>query len=460
MGTSSRWAIAFRIWRVVMPSALILSALSIADTTHRLEAFSRSPFPLSPTVPYKTRLAVAPPQETVADAAVRDVSFPVTRLVERGETLGEIFRDLGLRDSANQEAVQAVTRLVDVRKIRPGVRYSAYYGPGEQLADFEMSLTEVGRLQLTRRESGWESVLTPYVRQVETRRIAGDLDGDLESSIRRAGGDPAVAYRMADVLEYDLDFTRDLKTGDHFELIYEEVLLDGRPHALGNLVALRYENRNKTLEAYRSPEGGYYDADGRPLRKMFLRCPLPYSRITSRFTQRRFHPVLHEYRPHLGVDYGAPTGTPVRVTANGVVEFVGWDRGGGKSVRVRHPGDYVTAYLHLSRYASGLRTGSRVSQGDLIGYVGATGLATGPHLDYRVKYRGNWIDPLSIGRERAEAISAAQLPAFHAWRDTLRAALSGSGPLPGQAGGPSGIVTAASSYATGGVSSAGSLVRR
>jgi murein DD-endopeptidase MepM/ murein hydrolase activator NlpD len=154
-----------------------------------------------------------------------------------------------------------------------------------------------------------------------------------------------------------------------------------------------------------------------------LRSPLRFSRITSRFTGRRFHPILKTYRPHYGVDYGAPTGTPVRVTANGVVRFAARDRGGGNTVKVRHPNGYLTAYLHLSRFASGIRSGHRVSQGDVIGYVGSTGLATGPHLDYRIQRDGRWINPLTLDNKPAEPISEEQLPAFLAWRDELRLAL-------------------------------------
>ncbi len=168
-------------------------------------------------------------------------------------------------------------------------------------------------------------------------------------------------------------------------------------HGLGRVLALRYLQPRRTLEVFHYGDGdAYYDADGRPLEKMFLRAPLPYSRVTSPFSARRFHPVLKIARPHYGVDYGAPVGTPVRVTANGTVVSAGWDGGGGKTVKVRHANGFLTAYLHLSRFASGISAGARVSQGEVIAYVGATGLATGPHLDYRVQQNGRWIDPLSL----------------------------------------------------------------
>jgi len=234
---------------------------------------------------------------------------------------------------------------------------------------------------------------------------------------------------MSNVLQWDLDFNRDLRTGDRFEVLYEDVTLDGRPAAPGDVLAMAYENRGRRYEAYRYGDGGYYDADGKPLRKMFLRSPLQFSRVTSRFSRRRFHPVLKVHRPHYGVDYGAPTGTPVRVTANGTIESTGWTKGGGNTVKVRHPNGYLTAYLHLSRYAKGLYKGKSVRQEEVIGYVGSTGLATGPHLDYRVRRNGRWIDPLSLPNEPADPIPEAELALFLARRDALRVRLAGAAPI-------------------------------
>jgi len=187
---------------------------------------------------------------------------------------------------------------------------------------------------------------------------------------------------------------------------------------------LRYDNAGRLHEAYRFGDPpGYYDGEGRPVRKLFLRSPLRYSRVTSGFSQRRFHPVLKRYRPHYGVDYGAPTGTPVRATGSGTVVFAGWDGGGGRTVKVRHPNGYLTAYLHLSRFAAGIRNGRRVSQGDTIGHVGSTGLASGPHLDYRVQRNGRWVNPLAMKVEPAPPIPDDQLAGFVARRDVLRRAL-------------------------------------
>jgi murein DD-endopeptidase MepM/ murein hydrolase activator NlpD len=255
------------------------------------------------------------------------------------------------------------------------------------------------------------------------RAAAGTLETSLEGAMRDAGAPPAVAYRMADVLQWDVDFNKDLQPGDTFAAVFEEIRLDQRYHGIGQLRAVVLENGGSRLEAYRFGDG-YYNADGRPLAKLFLRSPLPYTRITSSFSQRRFHPVLKSYRPHYGVDYGAPVGTPVRATASGVVVLAGWEGGGGRTVKLRHTDSYLTAYLHLSRFATGVRSGARVAQGDVIGFVGASGLATGPHLDYRVQHRGRWINPASLREQPAEPIGAAEMASFLETRDQLREGLA------------------------------------
>jgi murein DD-endopeptidase MepM/ murein hydrolase activator NlpD len=240
-----------------------------------------------------------------------------------------------------------------------------------------------------------------------------------------AGAPAELAFAMAEVLQWDLDFNRDLRRGDRFEVLFEEVFLDGRARGVGDVLALTYQNRGQLLEAYRfGDEPAYYDGDGRPLQKMFLRSPLPFTRVTSRFSHRRFHPVLKTYRPHYGVDYGAPVGTPVRATARGTVLSAGWSGGGGKMVKLRHANGYLTAYLHLSGFAAGIRAGARVAQGDVIGYVGATGLATAAHLDYRVQHGGRWIDPMELKGVEAEPLGQGDLQAFAAWRDALRESLA------------------------------------
>jgi murein DD-endopeptidase MepM/ murein hydrolase activator NlpD len=363
-------------------------------------------------------------------ADMAGIAIPEVERFRRGDTLQRLFERLGLERQEAWQAVQAAGRRLDLRRLRAGDRYAAYYGEGDDLVAFAWSVPGEGRLWLERATpgDGWQERWERVTRRVVRRVVEGEVDGSLEAAIREAGAPGPLAYAMADVLQWDLDFNRDLRTGDRFTVAYEEIRVDGRFHRIGEIDGLVYLNRDRVLEAYRFGDGedvGHYDGEGRPLRKQFLRSPLEFSRVTSGFSHRRFHPVLKRYRPHYGVDYGAPVGTPVRVTANGVVASAGWSKGGGKTVRVRHANGYETYYLHLSRYASGIRGGVRVSQGEVIGFVGATGLATGPHLDYRVKQSGRWLNPLSLVDRNppAEPIAVADLGEFQRHRDALRETL-------------------------------------
>lgn len=355
--------------------------------------------------------------------------------LRRGETLGAVLAELGLDGEQTHAAALAAARHLDLRQLRPGARYAAYLEDDGALDRLDFEIEGKGELSLEREGGAWTSRWRDCEREVEVSSVRGTLDGGFESSIARAGAAGDLAYKIAEVLQWDLDFSRDLRHGDRFAALYEEVWLDGRRSGLGDVLAVRYEQGGKRLEAYRYGDG-YYDADGRPLEKMFLRSPMPYSRVTSRFSNRRFHPVLGVFRPHHGVDYGAPTGTPVRVTASGTVAFAGWDGGGGKTVKVRHANEYLTGYLHLSRFADGVRPGARVAQGEVIGYVGSTGLATGPHLDYRIQHRGRWIDPQSIASVPAEPISPLQLASFRSAREAMRASLETGAPYAAPAPGP------------------------
>ena len=349
---------------------------------------------------------------------------------ERGETLSTILGGLGLEPEEARTLIEALIQHVDVRRLRPVDRYAALVDEAGQFQGLRVTLDGRGRAEVRRQSDGWQSTWSEFVEVSETRVVKGELEGSLESSIVRAGGEAAVAYVMADVLQWDLDFNRDLRLGDEFELLYERIHLDGDFHRVGDILALKYANEDRQLEAYRFGEdGGHYDGEGRPLRKLFLKSPLRYSRVTSGFSTRRFHPVLKRYRPHYGVDYGAPVGTPVRVTGSGVVKSVGWDGGGGKTVKVRHPNGYLTAYLHLSRFAKGISAGSRVTQGDVIGYVGSTGLSTGPHLDYRMQQNGRWMDPRTLKSKPAAPIPPEQLAEFESLRERFRQTIESAPPI-------------------------------
>lgn len=361
----------------------------------------------------------SPPGEVPLRIEPRTVPLAVE--LEQGRTIGGLLGDLGVASGEMAPAIASLGEHLDIRSIRAGTVGLAYLDDHDRLTRLRLEQRD-GWVELARDGRGWNSAKRLFERRTDTKRIVATLDGALEQAVRAAGGEPRVTYRMADVLQWDLDFNRDLRLGDRFQVLYEEVYLDGRYDGPGEVQAIVYENQGSRLEAYRFDDG-YYDADGRPLQKMFLRSPLSFSRVTSRFSHSRLHPILKVRRPHYGVDYGAPRGTPVRVTAHGTVTFAGRSGGAGNMVKVRHPNGYVTAYLHLSRFAKGVRPGTRVRQSDVIGYVGSTGLSTAPHLDYRVQKSGRWIDPLSLERTPAEPLAKERLSAFFAARDALRAQL-------------------------------------
>ena len=401
-----------------------LAAVSLFVLQGRVERTSSYQRPVATTLRYDPARAHLFSPEAISWESLEREGVPIYYSLRSGETLASVLGDLGFDRTESYAATQAAADLTDLRKLRVGDTYAAIYH-GDSVHRVHLAIRDEGRLELAREGEGWSAAFRPYDRTLDVRAIRGTLDSSLEASIREAGGEVGVAYLMADVLQWDLDFNRDLRTGDAFEVLYERIYLDDEFHDLGRVLALSYTSGDRKLEAYGFGDGaGYYDREGRPLQKMFLRSPLRYSRVTSRFTNRRFHPVLKTYRPHYGVDYGAPKGTPVRVTANGVVASAGWDGGGGRTVKVRHANGYLTAYLHLSGFAKGIRSGARVSQGQVVGYVGSTGLATAAHLDYRVQLAGRWIDPLALQNEPAPPISEDDLPRFIAWRDTLDRGLS------------------------------------
>lgn len=255
-------------------------------------------------------------------------------------------------------------------------------------------------------------------KQCETRTgvMAGTVDSSLFKAVEDAGGDAQTAVALADVFASDIDFCRDVQPGDTFYAVVEKRYAEGKLIGIGRVLAARYVNEGKSYEGFallgRKGKPEYFDADGRPLRKAFLRAPLSFLRITSRFSGSRLHPILKIRKPHYGVDYAAPTGTPVWSVGAGVVVERGRNRAAGNYVTVRHSRTWVTRYNHFSRFAKGIHKGSKVSQGQVIGYVGQTGFATGPHLDFRIYKNGKPVNALANPQMRADPLPAAKLARF------------------------------------------------
>jgi murein DD-endopeptidase MepM/ murein hydrolase activator NlpD len=247
--------------------------------------------------------------------------------------------------------------------------------------------------------------------------------------VTEGGESDQLALDLADIFAWDVDFNTELQKGDSFRVAVEKLYLDGRFAKYGRILAAEFVRGERRLQAVRF-EGergaGYYAPDGTPLRKAFLRSPLKFSRISSGFSTARRHPILHTVRAHLGVDYAAPTGTPVMAAADGVVTAAGWMGGYGKTVKLRHANGFETLYGHLSRI--NVRAGQRVSQGTCVGLVGRTGLATGPHLDYRMIRGGRFVNPLRVQSPPAEPIPAGERAAFDALKGERLALLPPAAP--------------------------------
>jgi len=245
----------------------------------------------------------------------------------------------------------------------------------------------------------------------------GEIKTSLYEAMKEARLNDELIIRFADIFSWEIDFLADPRKGDSFQILWERYVdTQGKVLEEGKILAARYVNTTGAYTAvfYRDPEGhqGYYNLDGKSIYRSFLRSPLNYTRISSHFSYRRFHPILKIYRPHLGIDYAAPTGTPVSSIGDGVVVSTGWNKEYGRYVKIKHINGYVTSYGHLSRFVSGIRSGKRVIQGQVIGYVGATGLATGPHLDFRISKNGKRLNFLKLEFPRGTPVQSAYLNEF------------------------------------------------
>jgi murein DD-endopeptidase MepM/ murein hydrolase activator NlpD len=334
--------------------------------------------------------------------------------IASGDTLVSLFTAAGLE---HREAVLLAADFgtsVDPRRLKPGETLRVHYDDANRVKALDLKLTGWGSVLARRSEAGFAIEAKPGQERVENVTVSATIDSSLYEAIRSTGETPALATQLVDVFQWDVDFFR-LQPGDSFSLVTTRKFVGDDHVGYGPVVAAQFRHNGNLYEAFRYEQagvGGYYTRTGTPTRKQFLRSPLKYTRITSGFTHRRFHPVLNRFRPHYGVDYGAPVGTPVMSTADGVVVFAGFNRGEGNYITVRHNSKTESSYLHLSRFAKGLRKGTKVRQGDVIGYVGSTGMSTGPHLDYRISESGKWIDPRGLKSIAADPLHGEALRRF------------------------------------------------
>jgi murein DD-endopeptidase MepM/ murein hydrolase activator NlpD len=325
--------------------------------------------------------------------------------------------------------------------------------PDGLLAAFTYSIDELRTLHVVRRGEAFQAEVESRSYETRLGTAQGVIESSLFAAVTGGGEDDQLALDLAEIFAWDVDFNTELQKGDSFRVAVEKLYLDGRFAKYGRILAAEFVRGPRRHAAVRfdgdadggrvaasggqqsgaaspSSSAGYYTPDGTPLRKAFLRSPLKFSRISSGFSRARLHPVLNIVRPHLGIDYAAPTGTPVQAAAHGVVTHAGWMGGYGQTVKLRHANGFETLYGHLSRIHVG--RGQRVTQGTCIGLVGRTGLASGPHLDYRMIRDGQYVNPLKVQSPPAEPIAAADRAAFERARDRRLALLPAAEPARGQ----------------------------
>jgi murein DD-endopeptidase MepM/ murein hydrolase activator NlpD len=379
-------------------------------------------------------VTAADPATTARPSIGRDLNLTkdsdlLSGFIPSRTTIAHLFQTHMITQADAALLVSSIASVMDARKLRAGQPYVIDRLLNGRVRRFEYEIDGDRRLIVSRASDDGTAPFTSVVdripKQTDVVAVEGEINRDASSlvaALDRAGERIELALGLADVFSGEIDFNSDLQPGDRFRVLVERHTREGRHAGYGPILAAEFVNDGRTLKAIRfTPEGGvpaYYDEQGRSLKRFFLKSPLKFEpRITSRFSSSRKHPILGYARAHNGVDYHAPAGAPVGSVAPGVVTLAGWTSGGGRTVKVRHSNGYETEYLHLSSIA--VRAGARVSQGDLVGRVGKTGLATGVHLHYGMKKNGRYVNPVIEHRNMppGEPIPAAYQAVFASDRD-------------------------------------------
>ncbi|MFW6159628.1 MAG: M23 family metallopeptidase [Acidobacteriota bacterium] len=321
-------------------------------------------------------------------------------IVEKGQTISDILLNEGFLPGDVHRMRQEVKSVYDLARIMAGHEMNLYFNQEREFISLKYIIDKESFIQIDSTENGFEASLFPLPYEIQIQVIFGEIRDSLIQTMAEKGESDLLALNLAEIFSWDIDFYSDIRAGDSFKILFEKRYLYGNFVGHGKILAAEFTNQGKTFQAfhYTYPDTGesdYFTYEGQSLRKEFLKSPIQFARITSRFSRSRLHPIRKVYRPHYGVDYAARVGTPVQATADGTVTFVGWNGAAGRMIRIRHRNDYETMYFHLRNYAQGIRQGGRVKAGQTIGYVGSSGESTGPHLDYRIKYKGKYINPLA-----------------------------------------------------------------
>jgi len=343
-------------------------------------------------------------------------SFWRNERIQRGDTITELLRRLNVDDQAASEFLRKNKSAEGLRQLPVGKEVQAETDANGALLVLRYLGGDANQVIIEKSGDNFRTRILPALTERRVQIRTGEIKTNLFAATDAAGLPDPVANQLTDIFGGDVDFHRDLRKGDKFTVIYEMNYVNGESTRTGRILTAEFVSHGRTFRAayFQTSEfaGDYYSPEGKSMHKAFLRSPIEFSRVSSGFSNSRFHPLLKKWRAHKGVDYAAPIGTKVKVTSDGVVSFVGKQGGYGNVVMVAHQGRYTTVYGHLSRFAGGLHKGQRVEQGQIVGYVGMTGLASGPHLHYEFQLNGIHRDPLKVALPDGKPVSDAQKTVF------------------------------------------------
>jgi murein DD-endopeptidase MepM/ murein hydrolase activator NlpD len=359
--------------------------------------------------------------------------------IKKGDTISALLGNYLSTQEIIQLAQQS-KKIFPLSKLCIGQPYKLFIIDG-QFNSFLYDIDRDEQLLIQQHDNEFEISRIPIDYDVTTEVVSGTITSSLFDAVAKIGEEAELAIDLAEIFAWDIDFILDIRDGDSFHAVIEKRFLKGRPAGYGRILAAEFVNQGKSYRAILFSDGNgntnYYDPDGRNLRKGFLKAPLAFTHISSGFTMRRFHPITKTWKAHPAIDYVAPTGTPIKTVGEGTVERIGKNRGNGNFIEIHHPNGYSTLYLHMSKFAKGIKKGKRVNPGQIIGYVGATGLATGPHLCFRMRKNGMPINPNKVKMPTAPAVSSENMAEFRTLAAPLLARLRGGEILQAMLGSPS-----------------------
>lgn len=366
-----------------------------------------------------------PQFEEIISAGIAEIAFPSPsltlekskRTIRWGMTLTDILAPYDFSPVEIYNLREAVRPVYDLSKIKAGQEIRVYTTQQGDVVSLEYDMDETNYLHIQKKEETFATEIKKIPYENKVSMIWGTIQDYLISAVNKENEGVQLALDLADLFAWDIDFYADVRKGDSFKILFEKKYLDGKFVGYGNILAAEFTNQGKAFQAFRytysdSKESDHFDFEGNSLRKTFVKSPIRYDKITSRFSRNRLHPIWKVYRPHYGVDYAARVGTPVQATADGTVIFAGRKGASGRMVGIRHQNRYETQYLHLRAIVKGIEKGVKVREGQEIGYVGSSGESTGPHLDYRIKKDGKYINPLAFNPEPVSPLRAEFLEDF------------------------------------------------